>query len=79
MTAKEKAKLLIQKYKGFSSNSCFGEDSDIVTAKQCAEICIDEQINLLEFVYGSQKHMWTSHENETYKYWQEVKRHIKEC
>ena len=78
MTAKEKAKELIRLYKGFSCNKCFGENSDIITAKQCATICIDEQIKLLEYCFGSQKHMWSSHENETYSYLLNVKEYINE-
>lgn len=42
MTAKEKAIELINKYRGFSCQKCYGSESDIVTAKQCAMICVNE-------------------------------------
>ncbi len=49
MTAKEKAKELVQKYRGFCTET---EEMNQTTAKQCALICIDEiieGINRLNF------------------------------
>jgi len=75
MTAKEKASEIYQKYK---KNLRADNRSWLIEVKQCAIICVEEQIELLEFVYGSQKHMWTSHENETYSYLLNVKEYINE-
>lgn len=77
MTAKEKAENLIKQYKGLLSNIPFGKNSEITIAKQCATICINEKIELLEYVCGSKAYMWTSHEKETYNYLLDVKECIK--
>ena len=41
MTAKEKAKELVDRFKQYSSGNV-GGDSEKYTAKQCALICVDE-------------------------------------
>ena len=72
MTSKEKANDLFNKFNN-TDLSEMGEDYQKDDAKSCSLICVKELISLLEYCYGSQKHMWTSNENENYKYWQEVK------
>ena len=47
---KEYANELIGKYKGFSCNSCFGKDSDLITAKQCALIDVQNTIEQWEYI-----------------------------
>ena len=70
MKAKEKAEELIRKYKGFSCKTCFGVESDIVTAKQCATICVDEIINDNPNIYDSDR--------LNFEYWKKVREYIQE-
>ena len=88
MTAKEKAKELISIYfRTLPQHEVISETDGIKFSdwnrtehlnysKKCALILIEEQIKLLEYCYGSQKYMWTSHENETHSYLQNVKQYI---
>jgi len=46
MKAKEKARELIEKLKGYTQTYCEYEGTE--DAKQCALICVDERIKLLE-------------------------------
>ena len=69
MTPKEKAKQLFDKMCQTiaTEKTDFGYYTNVIQAKQCAIIAVDEIINLL----------WHTHKNETeYRYWQEVKQEI---
>jgi hypothetical protein len=70
MTPKEKAKELFDKY-------CFAirtEETDsgyftnVIYAKQCTIIAVDEMVHFLEYVLGVDK--------SDFKYWKEVKTEI---
>ena len=41
VTIKEKALKIVKSYKGFSCQKCFGPESNMATAKQCACIAVD--------------------------------------
>jgi hypothetical protein len=69
MNEKEKANELVRMYKGFSCKPCFGSESDLITAKQCATICVDEIIK--SFVDGVEFHRYGS-----VKYYERVKQEI---
>jgi predicted SPOUT superfamily RNA methylase MTH1 len=64
MTAKDKAKELVDKYWNYSPGTLFFED-----AKECALIAVDEMIN---YLLDSD---WALINNKA-KYWQEVKQEI---
>jgi len=61
MTAKEKAKELVNMFCWHQSDDYPNSDEDY-HAKQCALICVDEILRILPFTYV--------------KYWQEVKQEI---
>jgi hypothetical protein len=67
ISAKEKARELVEKMFQFAPLEKLPYYSNHNMAKQCALIAVDEIIDLL----------WHTHRNETeYRYWQEVKREI---
>jgi len=45
-------------------------------AEQCALIAVDEIIDAILSIIGSQKHFWKSGEKDIYDYWQAVKAEI---
>jgi len=75
MTAQEKAKELVKKFKNFEYPSTIGSEFNEIhknpfrVAKQCALIAVDE-------IMDSYKST-NSHNGSVYKYWQQVKEEIK--
>ena len=49
-----------------------------VHAKAAAIICVDEIMEGIKSIIGSQLHMWTSNEKEIFNYWQSVKQAIQQ-
>ena len=75
MEAKEKAKDLVNRLLLIEDPlakypMCFD------TSKQCALICVDEKIDTLLSIIGSQKHMYSQHEKSTLDDLLEVKEEI---
>jgi hypothetical protein len=62
MTPEEKAKELVYKYWDI-------EDIDFLKSKQCAELAVDEIINI--------KLLWYQKDTKELDYWNEVKKEIK--
>ena len=81
MTPKEKAKELIDKFKKHSRPLSSGflvmnEDTTILSAKQCALICVDEIQSFIPYkTYKNTLHPYDGAELST-DYWQEVKQEI---
>jgi hypothetical protein len=72
MTAKEKAKELVQKY--LNIEFCLLTDNQ---AKQCALICVDEkQKSYLKAFTTQEKFLRLAHKNEYYLQLEEVKQEI---
>jgi hypothetical protein len=76
MTAKEKAKELIHKFKNNTRafNETNGWEDTLHDAKQCALIAVDEILDLIEddgFTFAEY------HDKKTIKFWLEVKNEIK--
>ena len=73
MTAKDKAKELVDRFKGvtrpFSKRRTLKVDIHPEHAKQCALICVDE-------ILESLRNVGHSFSNDEIKYWQEVKQEI---
>ena len=45
-------------------------------AKRCADILVDETIEAIKAVIGSERHMWSTHQLEEVVYWECVKSEI---
>ena len=82
MTPKEKAVDLIKQFKGFSCPKCFGIESNLITAKQCAEIAVDEIIKSTPLeptdiewddCGATHKYWYETKKEESLKFWLTVK------
>ena len=72
MTAKDKAKELVDRfYDTIENNVELYKGEYLVTAKQCALICVDETIK--EHLYISQNYDW---QNESYQELEDIKQEI---
>lgn len=67
MTAKEKARWLIQRFELVQRKERWQDELNLFEAKQCALICVDEILNNFGF---------TTLSSEMNRYWQEVKEEI---
>ena len=72
MTAKDKAKELVDRfYDTIENNVELYKGEYLVTAKQCALVCVDEMIK--EHIHASQNYKW---QDEIWEWLREVKQEI---
>jgi hypothetical protein len=68
MTPQEKARELVDSFKPYSDWNGFDLQRELLNAKQCVLIAVNEMIHYLEIVLGVDK--------LDFEYWQEVKEEI---
>ncbi len=71
MTPKERASAIVQKYKGFACQRCYGPESNLITAHQCALIAVEEimvAIGWHEMDENCKDGYWDDVKNEIEKY-----------
>jgi len=76
MTAKEKAKELVERFKDLRNYSSYAYSLCNATATQCAIIAVDEILKSIQTVVLAQCYGSAQFENPDIAYWQEVKNEL---
>lgn len=77
MIPKEKAKELLGKFTPYSAIDVFSHPKRRF-CKECALIAVDEIINVIEHIAGTQKHLWNERERDEWEYYQLVKKELEQ-